>query len=100
MSRETSLITRVIIVVLVTLAIGPAKSRVDGQWLQSTPSLPGGEGAWILKITTVDGRLLSSFGLNRRLIITSQGDTDGLAIYSCKPTLSHDELRTIAEKIS
>src|SRR6267143_4648596 len=100
MSRDSSLITRLIVLGLVTLAIGPAKSRIDAQGLQSTTSLPSGEGAWILKITSVDGRLAPTPGLDRRLVITSQGDTDGMSIYSCKPKLSPDELRTIAEKIS
>lgn len=101
MNREASLITRLIIVVLVTLAVGPSKLKVGAESLQSSiPSLPSGEGAWILKITTVDGRRVPTFGLNRRLVITSQGDTDGMSIYSCKPNLSPDELRTIAEKIS
>ncbi|MGH9427786.1 MAG: tetratricopeptide repeat protein, partial [Terriglobia bacterium] len=95
------LITGLIFVVLVAIVVGPRNFKSGAQSLQSdASSLPSGEGAWVLKIATVDGRFVPSLRLNRRLIITSQGDTDGLSIYSCKPKLSAEELRTIAQTIS
>ena len=101
MSRKGSLTTGLILVVLVALVAVPLKSKSGAQPLQSNvPSLPPGEGSWILKIAAVDGRRVPSPRLNRRLIITSQGDTDGLSIYACKPKLSAEELRTIAQTIS
>ncbi|MDQ2938123.1 MAG: hypothetical protein M3R67_11525, partial [Acidobacteriota bacterium] len=84
MSRKTNLIIRLTIVGLMTLALGPSNSKAGAQSLQSElPSLPSGEGAWILKITSVDGRLVHMPGLNKRLVITSHGDSDGMSIYSC-----------------
>jgi len=61
MSRKGSLITGLIFVVLVALVAVPLKFKSGAQPLQSNvPSLPPGEGAWILKITTVDVRFVPS----------------------------------------